>query len=175
MQPIPAGRPVFDLQDSLRFLARYDPDLPLITADGVFGSETKNAVTAFQQKYNLPPSGEADEETWNTIREEFRRQKALRSAPNLLTAFPGVLHTVEPGNTDDTVLFIQIILRALARTFLDFTFVSLTGTYDPPTQTEIRRFQRRVLLPETGVTDKLTWDQLANTYRILQQENVFFD
>ena len=175
MQLIPVGRPVYDLQTSLRLLSRADPDLPSVTPDGVYGAETKNAVTAFQQKHGLPSTGEADEATWNAIREEFRIHQNLRTAPNLLAAFPGGSITIEPGSTADVVLIIQVILRAISRVFLDFTTLSITGVYDPPTQQEIRRFQRRVRLPETGNTDKLTWDQLANAYRIVQQENIFFD
>jgi len=38
-----------------------------ITADGQFGPQTTQALTAYQQAHGLPPTGVTDPATWNLL------------------------------------------------------------------------------------------------------------
>ena len=42
-------------------------NIPRITADGIYGEKTKEAVRAFQRIFNLPQSGVTDFATWYKI------------------------------------------------------------------------------------------------------------
>ena len=42
-------------------------EIPYIAADGIFGNLTKNAVSAFQQLFELTPDGIIGPQTWNKI------------------------------------------------------------------------------------------------------------
>lgn len=173
MRTIPDGRPVFDLQDRLRELAKHDTTLPRIIPDGVYGAETTAAVIAFQKKYGLNPSGQADKETWERIFEVSDALAELYSPPVPLAAFPCRVCDFGPGDQGDVVYFIQIALVSVARHFADFTRPQVTGMYDGPTEREVKRFQIRNLLEPTGRTDKRTWNRLASSYRIYRQNSIF--
>jgi hypothetical protein len=60
------GRPVEDLFEAQLALARLG--ISPGSMDGVMGSRTRNALRAFQQRENLPPSGELDSATRQRLR-----------------------------------------------------------------------------------------------------------
>lgn len=59
------------LQLLLRELKTVYDDLPEISIDGIFGSETESAVKLFQELNGLPANGRADLATWNRLISEF--------------------------------------------------------------------------------------------------------
>ena len=62
-----SGEKVRQMQQQLNRIARNYPAIPTITADGIFGPATANAVKAFQRIFNLPPNGIVDFPTWYSI------------------------------------------------------------------------------------------------------------
>lgn len=162
---IPDGLPVTDLQRALREISRTDGTLDPLIPDGVFGPETTRTVQQFQRSTGLNPSGKADLETWNSV---FARVAQLRKAraPALGAAFfpPGA--SIVPGSTGDAVLAVQIMLCTLSDNFINFDAVEHTGVYDEKTTDQIRRFQNCAALPESGITDKFTWNALCRCYSV---------
>lgn len=61
------GMPIRTLQTMLRAIARLNTNIPLVIPDGIYGSDTVNAVTAFQQQFGLPATGVVNLGTWNEI------------------------------------------------------------------------------------------------------------
>ena len=55
------------MQMQLNTIAGDYPAIPTIRVDGVYGSETANAVKTFQKIFNLPQTGEVDFATWYKI------------------------------------------------------------------------------------------------------------
>ena len=47
------------------------PALPKITADGIYGPATENAVREFQSVFGLPVTGTVDYRTWYKISEIY--------------------------------------------------------------------------------------------------------
>ena len=41
---------IYNLQRYLRQLSRFDPDIPAVDEDGIFGEETRTSLEAFQKK-----------------------------------------------------------------------------------------------------------------------------
>lgn len=62
-----AGDKVRQLQNQLNRIARNYPAIPTITADGIYGNATANAVRTFQRIFNLPQTGITDYATWYEI------------------------------------------------------------------------------------------------------------
>lgn len=62
-----SGEKVRQIQQQLNRIAQNYPAIPTVTADGVYGSATANAVKAFQRVFNLPQSGIIDYPTWYSI------------------------------------------------------------------------------------------------------------
>lgn len=65
------GEKVLQMQQQLNTIATAYPALPTITADGVFGQATADAVSKFQQVFGLPSTGVVDYPTWYKISEIY--------------------------------------------------------------------------------------------------------
>ncbi len=61
-----------ELQEYLRYLSFYDASLPEIGVDGIYGRETAEAVAAFQELYQMDPTGRVDRVTWDLIYALYR-------------------------------------------------------------------------------------------------------
>lgn len=62
-----SGPKVRQLQEQLARISRAYPAIPTITADGVYGSRTREAVEKFQSVFGLPVTGIVDYPTWYKI------------------------------------------------------------------------------------------------------------
>ncbi len=55
------------LQEYLNFISGYYPEIPRVNVTGYFGTQTENAVRAFQELFSIPVSGTVASVTWNAI------------------------------------------------------------------------------------------------------------
>ncbi len=62
-----SGDKVRQMQTQLNRIARNYPAIPTVTPDGVYGSNTAEAVRTFQGIFNLPQTGVTDYATWYEI------------------------------------------------------------------------------------------------------------
>lgn len=62
-----SGEKVRQIQQQLNRIAQNYPAIPRITADGIYGPATAQAVKTFQGIFNLPPNGIVDFPTWYSI------------------------------------------------------------------------------------------------------------
>lgn len=67
------GPGVFVIQELLAFISTVVPEIPPVQIDGIFGPETKAAVTAFQRLYGIEENGIVEENTWNLIVRLYRQ------------------------------------------------------------------------------------------------------
>lgn len=61
------GEEVRRAQELINILARVYPDVPSVTADGVFGPATQNAVIAVQTRVGIPQTGAIGPLTWEAL------------------------------------------------------------------------------------------------------------
>lgn len=62
-----SGEKVRQIQQQLNRIAQNYPAIPTVSADGIYGPATAEAVKAFQRIFNLPQSGIIDYPTWYSI------------------------------------------------------------------------------------------------------------
>ena len=60
-----------DLQTYLSLIGRNYDSIPEIPVTGYYGSQTREAVTAFQNAFGIPPNGAVGPVTWNTIAQQY--------------------------------------------------------------------------------------------------------
>lgn len=65
------GDKVRQMQSQLNVIAGAYPLIPKISADGIFGENTAEAVRVFQSVFNLPANGIVDYPTWYKISEIY--------------------------------------------------------------------------------------------------------
>lgn len=66
-----SGDKVRQMQEQLNRIAENYPALPTIGVDGIYGSQTKEAVRKFQSIFGLPQTGITDYSTWYKIQEIY--------------------------------------------------------------------------------------------------------
>lgn len=66
-----SGDKVRQLQTQINRIARSYPAIPTVTADGIYGPATAEAVRVFQGVFNLPQTGVTDYATWYEISEVY--------------------------------------------------------------------------------------------------------
>ena len=66
-----SGENVRDLQSYLSLIGRNLDAIPEIPVTGYFGTQTREAVTAFQNAFGLTPNGAVGAVTWNTIATQY--------------------------------------------------------------------------------------------------------
>src|ERR1700693_1507519 len=87
--------------------------LPATSVDGVFGAQTKDALTLYQTSHGLPPSGDADPATWIALVESSVPGVDER-ALGVTAAFEGHGYTLAQGNFDGAGITWGIIGFTLA-------------------------------------------------------------
>ena len=65
------GEKVRHLQYMLSILSAYIPQIPPLSVDGIFGTQTKEAVLAAQRYFGLPETGIVNADTWEEIYDQF--------------------------------------------------------------------------------------------------------
>ena len=59
------------MQSQLARISRAYPAIPVISADGIYGPATEEAVEIFQSVFGLPVTGVVDYATWYKISEIY--------------------------------------------------------------------------------------------------------
>lgn len=158
------NNPVIEIQCYLRKISKYNPEIPLVNIDGIYGPLTKNTVNMFQKIYGIPKTGVVDMNTWNMLVKEYDRLYKISCNPVKIDFFPCSDIEIRLGYKGDVVYIIQIILGKLNKMYNNYPVVEVTGVYDKNTEACIKKFQEVTILPVTGIVDKVTWDILAMMY-----------
>ena len=159
-------QPIRSLQTMLRVLSEDDPSLPPLVPDGIYGPETVTAVSAFQRRNGISPTGNADQLTWEAITQAY--QPALirvgKATPIEIIMDPGKVYVL--GDSSPYLYLLQSMLLFLSQLHPDITTPSHSGTLDSPTSEALAGFQLLAGLPPTGELDKITWKYLVNQFTL---------
>lgn len=155
------GQPIRALQTMLRTIAQVDGEQINVIPDGVYSNQTADAVRSFQENNDLPPTGTADQATWEKIVQAYRpaRTEVLPAEPIFITLNPG--QTFQRGDRHHHMNLVQAMLILLSQVYPQFPALSLTGQFDGPTEEAVRMLQQYSNLPASGILDKTTWKHLV--------------
>ena len=164
-------QPVRSLQTMLRVIAEDDRRIPTVVPDGIYGPTTMNAVTAFQRREGLPPTGITDQRTWETIVNAY--EPALiridKAEPIEIVMDPGQVFRL--GNTSPYIYLLQSILTQLSQNHPQINTPPHSGILDPETSQALLEFQKLAGLPPTGELDKITWKHLSRQFTLNAHHN----
>lgn len=156
---------IMELQRYLQAIQRDRTGNTDIAVDGVFGPNTDREVRQIQQEEGLPVDGVVDQNTWNAIVRLAEQAAQKNAVPLGLTVFRQGQPPLQEGDAGEDVFILQAVLRTLANHYRDLPRATEpTGRYDTATATLVKAIQQRSGLPETGRTDRLTWDAIARLY-----------
>ena len=162
---------VRELQLMLRYISRYNENIPPLNPDGIFGELTEEAVIAFQKSYNLPVTGEVDLRTWNEIIRVYKDLREKNLPPDPVYVYPPELSALDTNDTFDEVLILQLMLKKLADRYDNIPDVELSGVYDPKTKETVIKLQEVFKIDQTGKVDKQTWNKINALYSAITKND----
>ena len=117
-----------------------------LTADGIFGTKSENAVKEFQLKNSMNMDGKVGANTWNVLYAKYTAKHGLN------VPYPGV--ALRTGNAGGTVRLVQQKLNSLGEK------ISTDGKFGSATAAAVQRYQRRNGLTADGIVGKSTWEKM---------------
>ena len=169
IRPGSRGPYVTVIQTELNRISRNYPAIPRIPeVDGIYGPRTEAAVRKFQEVFGLDVDGVVGKATWYAL---VRLYTAVLSLSELRSqgqqfytvdwAYPSGL---QQGARGDKVRHLQYMLSVLSEYIPRIPQVQVDGIFGPATRTAVLAAQGWFGLPQTGVVDEDTWDDMYDQF-----------
>ena len=163
------GPSVVVIQTELNRISQSYPAIPKVTpVDGIFGAKTEAAVRKFQEVFNLTVDGVVGRATWYalvriytavTSLSELRSQGQRFYSNSWATTNP-----IEQGDRGIKVEHLQYMLSVLSAYIPQIPPLQIDGIFGPATRNAVLAAQRRFGLPQTGIVDYDTWDEIYDQF-----------
>ena len=164
-----SGPSVVTLQVMLNRISQSYPAIPKISqVDGIFGAQTEAAVRRFQEIFDLTVDGIVGRATWYALVRyyvavtrlaELRSQGQRFYANSWATSAP-----IEQGDRGVKVEHLQYMLSVLAEFIPEIPNLAIDGIFGTGTRNAVLAAQRRFGLPQTGIVNAETWDEIYDQF-----------
>ena len=163
------GPSVVTIQVALNRISQSYPAIPKISpVDGIFGAQTEAAVRKFQEVFNLQVDGIVGRATWYAL---VRYYIAVTSMAELRSQGQkyyqnswAVTNLIDQGDRGIKVEHLQYMLRVLSEYIPEIPPIAVDGIFGPATRNAVIAAQQRFGLPQTGIVDYDTWDEIYDQF-----------
>ena len=164
-----SGNEVLTIQRQLNRISDNYPSIPKITnLNGIFGTQTEDAVRQFQYIFNLTQDGIVGKATWSKIKNVFNGIARLAE----LTADRLTYEDVSPiypsllteGMSGDYIKTLQYYLDVVAYFYPQIPDITVDGYFGEKTKEAVMAFQNLQGLTVDGIVGRDTWRSLTNAY-----------
>ncbi len=164
-----SGPGVVTIQVELNRISQAYPAIPKIhPVDGIFGAQTEAAVRKFQQVFNLTVDGIVGQATWYALVRLYTAVTALselRSQGQRFYANSWAnTNPIQQGDTGVRVEHLQYMLSSLSAYIPEIPPVTIDGVFGSATRAAVIAAQRRFGLPQTGIVNFATWDEIYDQF-----------
>lgn len=165
------GEDVVVLQTMLNRVGQNYPAIPRISpVDGVFGSQTQEAVRTFQSIFGLSQDGVVGRATWYQLVFLYVGVKDLSELVSEGQQFYNIQYgpsvpTLSEGSVGPAVGALQYFLAIVAQFRYNIPAPAIDGIFGPATRSSVEAFQRQVGLEPDGIVGQATWERLFSEYQ----------
>lgn len=162
------GIGVRTIQYYLNIIAYFNPELNIITLDGIYGSETANAVKQFQKYYGLNPTGIMNTQTWNVLSRIY--SETVEFLPDGYSGkygklYPGYFLTL--GMSGQNIRDLQTYLALIGQNSDTLPEIPVTGYFGNQTKNAVTAFQKAFGITPNGAVGPITWNTIVKQYDAL--------
>ena len=172
-----SGPSVVVIQVELNRISQNFPAIPKISqVDGIFGAQTEAAVRKFQEIFNLDVDGVVGSATWYALVRYYVAVTSLAELRSQGQQFYvnswALTQPIEIGDQGIKVEHLQYMLSVLAAYIPEIPNVTIDGIFGNATRNAVIAAQGRFGLPQTGIVDAETWDEIYDQFSGI--ENISF-
>ena len=178
-----SGPNVVVIQVELNRISQNYPAIPKLNpVDGIFGSRTEAAVRKFQEIFGLEVDGVVGKATWYALVRLYTAVNQLSELRSQGQRFYSISweypNSPQLGSTGEKVRHLQYMLAVLAAYIPQIPSVTVDGIFGQKTLESVLAAQRYFGLPETGIVNAATWEEIYDQYSgieniSLRRENLF--
>ena len=164
-----SGPSVVVVQTELNRISQNYPAIPkLATVDGIYGSQTEEAVRRFQEIFDLNPDGIVGPATWYALVRLYTAVTNLSELRSQGQQFYSINwsypNSLSEGDTGEKVRHLQYMLSVLSAYIQNIPDLEVDGIFGPSTRQAVLAAQRWFGLPQTGAVDESTWDEIYDQF-----------
>ena len=166
------GVEVNNVQYLIAYLSQFYDTIPAVAIDGVYGSETANAVRSFQRTFGLPVTGTVDYPTWDVMYRTyigFLEAIPFKYIEGNILPYPGI--PLRLGSESETVRLLQEYINYIAGIIPEIPSVSPTGYFGTQTQAAVIALQNFLGIEPNGTVAAVTWNGITDLYSDLYNGN----
>lgn len=157
---------ISEIQGYLNGISYYNPKIPRIIPDGIYGRESEITVRAFQQEYGLPVNGQINKVTWNKIVEVYKN--LVTPEPERIYVFQSKNSVLRQGDKGYDVTLLQIMLNLiLEHSSYNLPKINTSGFFDNATVKAVKEFQRIIMAAQTGYVNVKTWNMITRVFNYM--------
>ena len=164
-----SGPNVVVIQVELNRISQNYPAIPkLATVDGIYGSRTEASVRKFQEIFGLDVDGIVGKATWYALVRLYTAVTQLSELRSQGQRFYSISweypNSPQLGSTGEKVRHLQYMLAVLSAYIPAIPSVSVDGIFGMRTQEAVIAVQQYFGLPQTGVVNAATWEEIYDQY-----------
>ena len=164
-----SGPNVVVIQVELNRISQNYPAIPkLASVDGIFGSRTEAAVRRFQEIFGLTADGIVGKATWYALVRLYTAVTQLSELRSQGQRFYSISweypNSPREGSTGEKVRHLQYMLAILSDFIPQIPPLSVDGVFGTATKEAVLAAQRYFGLPETGIVNAATWEEIYDQY-----------
>ena len=164
-----SGPNVVVIQVELNRISQNYPAIPKLNpVDGIFGSRTEAAVRKFQEIFGLDVDGVVGKATWYALVRLYTAVTQLSELRSQGQRFYSISweypNSPQLGSTGEKVRHLQYMLAVLAAYIPQIPSVTVDGIFGQKTLESVLAAQRYFSLPETGIVNAATWEEIYDQY-----------
>lgn len=166
-----SGIDVTTIQKQLNAIAlNYPAITPILPVDGIFGTQTENAVKVFQRTFSLTQDGIIGKATWYKISFVYVAVRKLAELGSfgvqndfLNGEYPGTV--LRQGDKSVEVQYLQYMLISISKFDKDIKTIStIDGSFGSQTYQSVISFQSKYNLTADGIVGVTTWNKIYSVF-----------